>query len=125
MLVQVYFNLHKKVFSVRAMQGEKKGLVIAHMDKISIKNPHFKVSQAGRQRVLKEKRKNVHAFVQGEMMDFIGFDTRFDPVLEVTYNPYKYEQFVIKTSDDVKANDYGFEVVSLEAVNGKSSIKGV
>lgn len=52
----------------------------------------FIVSEAGRQRVLKEKRKNVHAFVIGELVDDDGAfgqdaDGKDLPV-RVTYNPY-------------------------------------
>ena len=50
----------------------------------------FKVRESGRQKVLKEKRKNVHAFVVGTIVDE-------RPALagrSVYYNPYKTETFV-------------------------------
>ena len=86
MKVKVYFNLRKKCFSV-----QHKGLVVAHTDKISLKDVVFSVSEAGRQRVLREKRKNVHAYV-------IGFIDKFQPLKgsEITYNPYKWANFVKK-----------------------------
>ena len=65
MKVFVYFNLHKKVWSVKALEGPNKGKVIEHTTNINIANAKFKVSEAGRQRVLKEKKKNVHAGVTG------------------------------------------------------------
>lgn len=88
MKVKVYFNLRKKLFSI-----QHKGLVIAHKDKVMLKNAQFKVNESGRQRVLKEKRKNVHAFVTGEWCDYLEevIDSQ-----EVTYNPYKYSSFVFK-----------------------------
>lgn len=88
MKVKVYFNLRKKVFSV-----QHKGLVIAHKDKVMLSNVQFKVNEGGRQRVLKERRKNVHAFVIGEWCEYLeeAIDTK-----EVTYNPYKYSSFVLK-----------------------------
>ena len=56
--IEVYFNLHKKVFSVR--QG---GRVLHHSPCVVIHNPRFVVQDGGRRRVLREGRKNVHAFV--------------------------------------------------------------
>ena len=53
MKVDVYFNLHKKLLSVR-----HKGRVIHHSNYVKIINPTFVVSEAGRQRVIREKRKN-------------------------------------------------------------------
>jgi len=63
--VDVYFNLHKKVFSVK---DGKSGLVTDHSNGVLILNPVFKVSEKGRQRVIKEQRKNVHAAVRGQLI---------------------------------------------------------
>lgn len=53
----------------------------------------MKVSQAGRRRVLKEKRKNVHAGIVGtwDYRDIHSIDGT-----GITYNPYLYESFVTK-----------------------------
>ena len=83
----VYWNLHKKCFSVKALDGENKGRVIAHAESCQ-----FKVSQAGRLRVLKDKCKNVHAGIVGVLRDSAP-DSALDMV-GVTYNPYKYDSFV-------------------------------
>jgi len=92
MKVFVYYNLHKKLFSVKAMEGSKKGRVIAHLEKLTLWDCTFKVSEAGRQRVLREQRKNVHAGVLGI---WSGKDMTIDKsVTKVTYNPYKYKTFV-------------------------------
>ena len=74
MRVFVYFNLHKKCLSVKALEGESKGRVIAHADSVELVNATFKVSQAGRQRVLRERRKNVHAGVVGTMTNLPAHD---------------------------------------------------
>lgn len=93
MKVFVYFNLHKKVFSIKALEGEYKGRVIAHRRQLMLYDAVFKVSEAGRQRVLKECRKNVHAGVVGNWVnELISVDNR----TQVTYNPYKYDSFVTK-----------------------------
>ena len=89
MRVEVYFNLHKHLFSVRSARS---GRVILHTDKVHIDNPEFVVRQGGRQRVLKERKKNVHAFVRGDATYFSDKDC---PTLDnVMYNPYKYDSFV-------------------------------
>jgi hypothetical protein len=97
MKVFVYFNLHKKCFSVKALTGENKGRVIQHTDDIALLLPEFKVSEAGRQRVLREKQKNVHAGVVG-WLDVSECSMNKDYYTQVKYNPYKYYSFV--TNDE-------------------------
>ena len=95
--VFVYFNLHKKCWSLKALEGENKGRVIAHEDFVTLVEATPKVSEAGRQRVLKEKRKNVHAGIVGywdkQTADMYMENLDLDP-WDITYNPYKYKTFV-------------------------------
>jgi len=89
--VQVYRNLTHKCWSVR--QG---GIVKLHTPYIILKKVKFKVSQEGRDRVLREQQKNVHAWVEGLVctaseVDAHTADFEFD---SITYNPYKYHSFV-------------------------------
>lgn len=115
--VKVYFNLHKKCFSV-----QQKGLVVAHTNEILLTGATFKVSEAGRQRVIKTKRKNVHAFVVGYVVGgYVGNVTSDrDSWKSVTYNPYKYSSFVMREGETPITDA---DVVSLVAANGKGSIK--
>ena len=86
MKVRVYYNVRKKKFSVQS-----EGKVIAHLSSMVLRNPIFKVSEAGRKRVLKTKRKNVHAFIIGDI------ETYFEPIgptESVGYNPYVYPNFI-------------------------------
>jgi hypothetical protein len=87
MKVKVYYNLHKKCLSV----ADSKGKVIEHTDSIFLKDAKFRVQPAGRKRVLKEKRKNVHAYVSGERSR-MKKGLKFKKTL--TYDPYKYDSFV-------------------------------
>jgi hypothetical protein len=98
MRVYVYFNLHKKVFSVRALEGENKGRVVAHVNRILIDRPVFVVSEAGRQRVLRERQKNVHAGVRGIWTAWVDGIEAWDHLTPVTYNPYLYSSFVEKST---------------------------
>lgn len=97
MKVFVYYNLHKKVWSVKALEGERKGRVIRHALELKLKDVIFKVSEAGRQRVLTEKRKNVHAGVVGYLTDEAFF---WDKPKVVTYNPYKAGHFYDKETNE-------------------------
>lgn len=98
---KVYFNLHKLVFSV-----QQKGLVVLHTEAVKLTDVKFQVRESGRQKVLQEKKKNVHAFVNGT---FEGTDTGADTsgYREATYNPYKYSSFVDKETQQPlqKANE--------------------
>ena len=93
--VQVYYNLHKKCLSVR-----HKGKVIEHAQEVTLTDARFHVQQAGRERVLKEKRKNVHAYVSGKLKETFWFTQApkytWTAKQRVTYNPYKYKNFVNK-----------------------------
>lgn len=90
MRVFVYYNLHKRVWSVKALEGENRGLVIDHLTSLALTNCTFRVSNAGRQRVIRERCKNVHAGITGYLHNDL-----VDPMaITVTYNPYLYETFV-------------------------------
>lgn len=98
MRVFVYFNLHKKVFSVKALEGENKGRVVAHVNRILIDRPEFIVSESGRQRVLRDRSKNVHAGVRGIWTAWVDGIEGWDHLTPVTYNPYLYSTFVEKAT---------------------------
>ena len=82
MVVDVYRNLHRKCWSVR-----HRGIVGCHCETVTLENVTFRVSEAGRQRVLRERRKNVHAVVRGTLVAYGG--AAREGFMEVTYNPYK------------------------------------
>ncbi len=92
MKVEVYFNLHKRLWSVRQCST---GRVVLHTDKVHIRDPKFVVRKSGRERVLREGKKNVHAFVRGELSThFYDFDPVYVDYTLVSYNPYKHDTFV-------------------------------
>ena len=99
--IKVYFNLHKKCLSVQ--QG---GIVKFHAEYICMRDVKCKVSEAGRQRVLKEKRKNVHAYLIG----YITCPTVIDDMAKFSgklkYNPYKYSSFVDEYENPVYDIDF-------------------
>ncbi|ERB55289.1 hypothetical protein N806_29680 [Rhodococcus sp. P27] len=91
MRVFVYRNLHRQTWSVKALEGPDKGRVIARSDHVLLTNAAGKVSEVGRQRVIREKRKNVHAGIVGELS---SLDPQAFTGSTITYNPYKYDSFV-------------------------------
>lgn len=125
MKVFVYFNLHRKCFSVKALEGAKKGLVVAHVSDAIVYNPTFKVSEAGRQRVLRERKKNVHAGVVGQWFEGEFNAKRCAELMEytgraVTYNPYRFDSFVYKNTE-TPINDQP-RVAALHSDGVKASI---
>ena len=99
MRVFVYWNLHRSLWSIKALEGPNKGRVVAHKDTVALHGATPKVSEAGRQRVLREQRKNVHAGVTGEWLQTITSAPCASALGlwdEVTYNPYKGPSFVFK-----------------------------
>lgn len=92
--VMIYKNLHNGLFSVK-----QDGLVVAHVESFSMDSVSFKVSEAGRQRVLKEKKKNVHAYIIGKIFDINNLDVKNDlfkrmvAIQSIRYNPYKANCF--------------------------------
>ena len=93
MRVEVYYNLHKRCLSVR-----HRGKVIKHAKSVILRDASFRVQPAGRERVLKQKRKNVHAYVAGDLVESFWFTQPSTRIWKhkqaVTYNPYKHKTFV-------------------------------
>lgn len=90
--VAVYYNLHRKCWSVQSRERDTYGRVLAHVGSLLLTDCQFVVRETGRQRVLREQRKNVHAFVVGTW-DPTNYDDWTTPT-RVTYNPYLYDSFV-------------------------------
>ena len=89
MRVQVYWNLHKMCWSVVALEGEDKGRVIDYVNYFAITNATLVVQPAGQARVRLEGKKNVHAFVRGEV-DSLGWTReQHRGWRRIRYNPYR------------------------------------
>jgi hypothetical protein len=87
--VRVYYNIHKRCFSV---QDYKTGLVIRHSHRLFLTNAMFVVRKSGNERVRNEGKKNVHAFVNGIVVNrFAKIDNEF--CFPVRYDPYTMDYF--------------------------------
>jgi len=97
--VMVYYNLHKHTFSVTYDSK-----VIMYADYVKLGDVEFRVRQVGKEKVRDEQRKNVHAFVIGKLLDYCEYpcDEIPNPSSDkiVTYNPYKYDTFVFKNTEE-------------------------
>jgi len=98
--VQVYRNLSKKLHDddhgpVYSVRGDD-GLVKNHTCHLVLWDCVLRVGEKGKQRVRDEKRKNVHAYVQGrEGWDTDGPDCiSITDAVTITYNPYKNNTFI-------------------------------
>lgn len=63
-MIRVAKNLHKKQYSLR--QGSK---VVGYATHLTLRNCTFEVNEKTRQRVIRNRQKEVHAFVVGVPVD--------------------------------------------------------
>ena len=121
--VQVYRNLHKtledgtKVYSVK----NDKGIVEDHVTEISIAKPILRVGPKGNKRVRDEKRKNVHAYIQGRRMRVSVIDDPHTGIPQgqwqkITYNPYKHKSFVLVRDESLAVREAWFVEVRRDGV---------
>ena len=76
MRVRVYRNLRAGGYSVL---NPRTGRVVGHASAVLLTAARFIVREGGRKRVLEERRKNVHAFVEGDLIDATPLDGRRCP----------------------------------------------
>lgn len=91
----IYRNLRTGGFSIRL-----RGTVIDRLHTLEAENVEFKVNERGRQKVIKERQKNVHAFVVADKYKDKKYPaltiTEVDSLSRITYNPYTDAQFMCK-----------------------------
>lgn len=97
--VRVYRNLplfKHRVFSILAMDGPNKGLVLGYSRAVCLERVTFKVSQATREKVVQSQTRTVHAYAEGYFVSATSAlpseCARLD-VAKVTYNPFSQPHF--------------------------------
>jgi len=98
--VRVYRNLHRKLYSIQTYIKGKGWRVAEYADSFSLRNVEFVVKSAGRERVRREKRKYVHAYVTGTLTYLPDPYTFLDTASRVSYDPYTMETFEVDTGRD-------------------------
>ena len=118
--VRVYYNLHKKCFSV---QDYKTGLVTKHAYSLFLTNAMFVVRKSGNERVRSEGKKNVHAFVNGIV---VNRSAKIDNehCFVVRYNPYTMDYFHYQRDVNnelvwLPVDKHWIGNVTLNIINGK------
>ncbi len=90
--VYIYRNLRGKDSNKYSIRQE--GLVIGHTNHLYLGDVEFKINEKARLKVIKDKRKNVHAFIKGYIFmydtSYLGSDCN------ITYNPYKDKAFICR-----------------------------
>ena len=92
--VRVYRNLplfKHQVFSILAMDGPNKGLVLGYCRVVGLKRVTFKVSEATRLKVVSKNCRTVHAFAEGYVESLsreLPDDCQGEDVERLTYNPF-------------------------------------
>ncbi len=88
-----------------AYSGPRKGRVIDVVDGAVISDATFVISESGQARVRRERTRNVHAFVEGSLVETFALGTlgarsarslvrRSEGMVPITYHPYKYDHFM-------------------------------
>jgi len=99
--VEVYRNLHNNTFSIR-----RDGKVVKHLENwmtLYLQDVKFAVQPAGREKVRREGKNNVHAYVRGTVIKAEEHhlkETFKEKCVEwVTYNPYQDDTFTATVTD--------------------------
>lgn len=97
--VRVYRNLplfKHRVFSIMAMDGPYKGLILGYSRAVCLERVSFKVSERTRLRVLRDNCRTVHAFAEGYVKALeceLPDHCRSPGNLKLTYNPFLHGYF--------------------------------
>lgn len=83
------------MFSIRDKKNKR---VSAYGNCFLINNVTHKISEASRQRVIREKRKNVHSVLIGFYQGEYKMDT--SNLQECYYNPYTTDSFINKSTSE-------------------------
>lgn len=112
--VQVYRNLNNGKWSIKALHGEHKGKVVAHLDALGLTSVKFKISEASKRRAIAQQTRNVHAVAIG-VLNVNCSSVQTGEV--VTYSPFKKGYF-----HKVGCNEELTEVDGLAFCNGQARL---
>jgi len=120
--VRVYWNFHRNLWSVQTWNNDVKGWrVHGYCDRIELLRLRFTVSLPGNQRVRKTRRKNVHAYVVGQVPK-VGCRLKLKKPEQIRYNPYEMDQFQDLAGNTVTIARLGVMVGGKVWVTGKNML---
>lgn len=91
--VAVYRNLHRGVWSLRALDGIFKGTVVAHADSVGVLHAQMHVNARAAERICGGAVREVHAWVIGTL----GEVTLANPT-RLTYRPHQRPVFFLPST---------------------------
>ena len=114
--VDVYYDLHRKVSSVKALSGVNKGRVIDKPRAIVLEDVRLRVSQAAVCKVHETGVRSVHAYARGRRTELCPQSVRDRPdAFRVRYNPHLRAEFFDDASGDALTQ------LALLAIEGKTA----
>lgn len=91
---RIYRNLNNGTMS---LQLKVKGWFVAgHVTDAIVRDVSFHISEASRQRVIRDARKNVHAWGEGILI--AQFQPEIAAPIDLSYNPYEDTTFIARDS---------------------------
>lgn len=118
--VFVYWNLHRRCWSLRAMDYQHKGRVIAHADALTLFHVTPRVSEAGRRRVISEGVKNVRAGLVGHVDLRRPLDLTLNDTRPLAYNPRENSTFIYGLTGETFEGSFS---ATMTSNNGRASVK--
>ena len=119
--VKLYWNLHKDCYSILAKQTGKWKVIAYTRYPFLLKNVEFIVNENGRQRVIREKKKYVHAYLKGNIKYITGSELgsfHLDNE-EITYNPYTDKSFRLRKSSAMPVLNSDYALCYVKAKDDK------
>lgn len=115
--IMVYKNLNNGMYSVK-----QSGLVVAHAERLCLKDFECVINESGRKRAVRTGERNVHAFIKGKYTTS-GMGTsaeRNDLPAVIRYNPFKNKTFICDniTDKSIEVKSGMFCIFDKEGVRG-------
>ena len=101
--LDIYWNLHRGLWSVRDRRQER---VILHQQSLVANDVSFIVQPAGRAKVIATGRKNVHAFVRASSIILTEEFEMSEKNIRIRYNPHKWALFVDDNFEPIYSADH-------------------
>jgi hypothetical protein len=116
MRVICYRNLRRQVWSIAEIRGRNGvGHVIAHQRHVILANVSFVVKEPARRRVIRNRRREVHAWAMGELVETVPAGRQ----IPITYNPYRAPTF---TTRDEQTPIHSSPFVRFTELNGAIAV---
>jgi hypothetical protein len=115
MLVRVYKNLHRNCYSVQKKYEDGQWRLWGWHDFAVLHDPKFVVREGGRQRVIQTRKKNVHAFIQGDLQ--LPWEPVYTGVFGVEIPP----EFSPEKHKKIKYDPYTDEFFHIDGISMKNS----